>query len=133
MNAHTFDSHSVTCPVCNRTGTTHPREVFGGLYTCPYCQARLVVSWSGHYVRDPFTLKQLGVGRLIRRQSRPVARMLRDVGFRRRPSLVAVIAGLAIAGFALTSLEIWMPERNPFNDLFDRMGEAIESTGIGRE
>jgi hypothetical protein len=59
--------------------------------------------------------------------------MLRDVGFRRRPSLVAVIAGLAIAGFALTSLEIWMPERNPFNDLFDRMGEAIESTGIGRE
>lgn len=128
MNAHIFDSHSVTCPVCNRTGNMNPGDMFGGLYTCPYCQARLVISWSGHYVRDPFTLKQLAVGRLLRRQSRPVARILRDVGIAKRPSLWAVLAGIMVAGLTFATLDTWSPERNPVEGLIERANEILESS-----
>ena len=128
MNAHTFDSHSVTCPICNRTGTIQSGLMFGGLYTCPYCQERLVISWSGHYVRDPFTLKQLAVGRMLRRQSRPLARVLRDVGFTKRPSLIGVLASAVIVSVALATLEGWTPERNPFQGLLEQVSEVVEST-----
>ncbi|MBC6424031.1 MAG: hypothetical protein GDA43_23310 [Hormoscilla sp. SP5CHS1] len=43
------------------------------LYICSYCQERLVVSQSGHYIRDPFAIVGVESGRLLRCQSRPIA------------------------------------------------------------
>jgi hypothetical protein len=126
MNAHTFDSHSVTCPICNRTGRLQSSVMFGGLYTCPYCQERLVISWSGNYVRDPFTIRQLAVGRMLRRQSRPLARALRDVGLNRRSSLMGILAGAVVIGIVIATLDSWMPERNPLKSLLQQVNEVIE-------
>ena len=66
-----------------------------GLFTCPYCQERVVVCHSGHYVRDPFTFKQMMISSALRRQSRPIARIIRDFILLKRP-LVALAVGSAI-------------------------------------
>lgn len=105
MNAPTFDSHSAICPNCHRTGSIKPGRIVNGLLTCQYCRERLVISWSGHYVRDPFTLKKLAVGRMLRRQSRPLARILRDVGIIKHPSAIAVLGSLVLLGCTLAILE----------------------------
>lgn len=127
MNAHIFESHSVLCPVCNRSGHRNPGEILGGLYTCPHCQARLVISWSGHYVRDPFSFKQLSVSRLLRRQSSPVARILRDVGIKKRPSIWAVLAGLVVASVTFATLENGSVDRPPFGQFMEESGEVRDS------
>lgn len=100
MSAHTFDRHSVTCPICHQTGRLQPGQAILGLYTCPHCQARLVVSWSGNYVRDPFALRKLAVSRMLRRQSHPWARILRDFSF----LPIAAIAAATVMGLTLTSV-----------------------------
>lgn len=127
MNAHIFESHSVLCPVCNRSGQRNPGEILGGLYTCPHCQARLVISWSGHYVRDPFTFKQLSVARLLRRQSSPVARILRDVGIKKRPSFWAVLAGLVVASLTFATIENWNGELQLPGQFTEESGEVRDS------
>jgi hypothetical protein len=88
MNASTFNRYSLTCPICQHAGSFQPGEIVCGLYTCPHCQSRFVISWSGHYVRDPLSLSQPFSERVIRQQSRPLARVARDLGIVR----VAVIA-----------------------------------------
>lgn len=129
MNADTFDSHSVTCPICNRTATIHSGLMLGGLYTCPYCQERLVISWSGHYVRDPFTFRQLAVGRMLRRQSRPLARILRDVGLAKPPALLGVLASAVVAGVAFVAIDGFLSaDRHPFQGLLEQVTEVFEST-----
>lgn len=95
MNTHTFDNHYVTCPICQRNATPKPIKRCIGLFSCPYCQERLVVCQSGHYVRDPFTWRQIIVASSLRRQSRPLARIIRDFVLLRRP-MVALAVGSAI-------------------------------------
>ncbi|MEA5595132.1 hypothetical protein [Rivularia sp. UHCC 0363] len=95
MNTHTFDNHYVTCPICQKNPTAKGRKSCAGLYNCPYCQERLVVCRSGNFVRDPFPLKQITLSSVLRRQSRPVARILRDFVFFKHP-LIAFILGSAI-------------------------------------
>ncbi|OUL31186.1 hypothetical protein [Nostoc sp. 106C] len=92
MNIHTFDNHYVTCPICQKNATPKPLKTCIGLFSCPYCQERLVVCQSGHYVRDPFTLKQMMVSSALRRQSSPLARIIRDFVFLKRP-VVALAVG----------------------------------------
>jgi len=95
MNAHTFDTDSPVCPLCHRPGVIKPHKLLKGLLTCQNCRERLVVSWSGHYVRDPFTLNHLATGQMLRRESRPLARIQRD--FRLIiPSIVWTVLGSAI-------------------------------------
>ncbi|MBC6431501.1 hypothetical protein FM036_12080 [Nostoc sp. HG1] len=103
MNIHTFDNHYVTCPICQRNATPKPVKTRMGLFCCPYCQERLVVCQSGHYVRDPFTWRQLMVASSLRRQSRPLARIIRDFVLLKRP-MVALAVGSAIffSAIALT-------------------------------
>ncbi len=132
MNAHTFDSHSVTCPICNRTGTMQSNLMFGGLYICPYCQERLVISWSGHYVRDPFTLRHLEIGRTLRRQSRPLARILRDVGLTKPSSFLGILAGAALAGVTIATVEGWTPQRNPFENLIEQVTDVVDSINLSQ-
>lgn len=129
MNADTFDGQSVTCPICNRTGSFQSGLMFGGLYICPYCQERLVISWSGHYVRDPFTFKRLAVARMLRRQSRPLARILRDIGLTKPQAILGVLAGAVIAGVAFVALDgLAITERNPFQGLVEQVTELFESS-----
>ncbi|MGH7999100.1 MAG: hypothetical protein ACREPR_06650 [Brasilonema sp.] len=93
MNTHTFDNHYVTCPICQKNAKPNLVKTCIGLYTCPYCQERLVVCQSGHYVRDPFAYKQIMVSSALRRQSRPLARILRDFVILKRPVIALVVGG----------------------------------------
>ncbi|MCG6134983.1 MAG: hypothetical protein MET45_10015 [Nostoc sp. LLA-1] len=95
MNIHTFDNHYVTCPICQRNTKTKPVKTYIGLFNCPYCQQKLVVCPSGHYVRDPFTLKQIMICSTLRRQSSPLARIIRDFILLKRPVL-SIAVGIAI-------------------------------------
>ncbi|MEA5552000.1 hypothetical protein VB713_13705 [Anabaena cylindrica UHCC 0172] len=96
MNIHTFDNHYVTCPICQRNNRTQPVKTYRGLFTCPYCQERLVVCKSGHYVRDPFTWKQIMISSALRRQSRPLARMIRDLVLLKRPLVALAMGGVIL-------------------------------------
>ncbi len=127
MNAHTFDSHSVVCPICRRTGPINPGQMLGGLYTCPHCHTRLVISLSGHYVRDPFTFRQVPVEQLLRRQSRPWARILRDVGLTKPVSVMALLVSAVVAGVTFAMIQGWTIERNPMLDALEAPNETIES------
>jgi hypothetical protein len=74
-----------------------------GLLTCPHCRSRFVVSVSGHYVRDPFAANRKRVnGKTIRRQSRPLARMMRDTGISKHSPLIAIATSLLALGFTLS-------------------------------
>jgi len=95
MNTHTFGHHYGTCPICQRSIRTKPIKTYIGLFSCPFCQERVVVCQSGHYVRDPFTWKQIVLSSTLRRQSRPLARIVRDFVFLKRP-LVSLILGSAV-------------------------------------
>lgn len=95
MNAHTFDTDSPVCPICHRAGVIKPHKLLKGLLTCQNCRERLVVSWSGHYVRDPFSLNPLATGQMLRRESRPLARLQRDFKLV-IPSFVWTVLGSAI-------------------------------------
>jgi uncharacterized protein YbaR (Trm112 family) len=101
MNTHTFDNHYVTCPICQRNARAKPVKTYIGLFSCPYCQERLVVCQSGHYVRDPFTFKQMMLCSALRRQSSPLARIIRDFILFKHP-VVAFAVGSAIFLSAIT-------------------------------
>ncbi len=96
MNTHTFDNHYVTCPICQRNATPKPIKTCVGLFSCPYCQEKLVVCQSGHYVRDPFTLKQMMISSALRRQSSPLARIIRDFVFLKRPVVALAVGSVMI-------------------------------------
>ncbi|MBD2505202.1 hypothetical protein [Anabaena azotica] len=98
MNTHTFDNHYVTCPICQRYGRGKQIKSYIGLYSCPYCQERLVVCQSGHYVRDPFTLNQIMICSALRRQSSPISRIIRDFILFKRPLLAFVVGSAVFLG-----------------------------------
>lgn len=97
MNTHTFDNHYVTCPLCHRNANPEKVKTCIGLFSCPYCQERFVVSASGHYVRDPFAFKQMVLATTLRRQSHPVSRIIRDFIFVKRPLVAFVVGSLVMA------------------------------------
>ncbi|HEY9799968.1 MAG TPA: hypothetical protein V6D25_06370 [Leptolyngbyaceae cyanobacterium] len=98
MNTHTFDNHYVTCPICQRYGKGKQIKSYIGLYSCPYCQERLVVCQSGHYVRDPFTLNQIMICSALRRQSSPISRIIRDFILFKRPLLAFAVGSAVFLG-----------------------------------
>ena len=125
MNTHTFGNHSVTCPICQRTGSLKPDKICNGLFTCPSCQERLVVSWSGHYVRDPYNCKQVMIAHLLRRQSRPWARIQRDFGFVKRPSVLIAIGSAVLFGVSVIALESLNPQQKPVQGLLEQVTDVI--------
>ena len=102
MNADTFNTHSVTCPICHHTSILPSIGMLGGLFTCPHCHTNFVLSHSGHYVRDPFCLQQCAVAQMLRRQSHPLARILRDLILTKGLPLLAIISSLLFLGISLT-------------------------------
>ncbi len=105
MNSHTFDNHYVTCPICQKNAKPIPIKTGVGLFTCPYCQERLVVCHSGHYVRDPFTWKQVIISDSLRRQSRPLARIIRDFLFLKRPLLAFMVGGAVFLSIMAATMQ----------------------------
>ena len=126
MNTHTFGNRSVTCPICQRTGKLNLVKIDNGLFTCPSCQERLVVTWSGHYVRDPFNGRQLMIAHLLRRQSRPWARVLRDFGFVKRPSVIIAVGSAILLGLSVITLESLNPQQNRFQGLLEQVTEIVD-------
>jgi hypothetical protein len=126
MNTHTFGNHSVTCPICQPTGRLKLVKISNGLFTCPSCQERLVVTWSGHYVRDPFNGKQVMLVQLLRRQSRPWARILRDFGSLVRPAALVAIGSAILYGASVIALESLNPQQNPVQGILEQVTEMVD-------
>ncbi len=129
MNTPTFKSHYVTCPICNRSSALPPAEMFNGLFTCPHCHSHLVISWSGHYVRDPFAIKQLSMGQSLRRQSRPLARLRRDLCRQYLP-LLAIASSVVLLGFAISGLDTPNTNKNLLNGILEWVSGEEELNNI---
>ncbi|MFM2428933.1 MAG: hypothetical protein RLZZ511_146 [Cyanobacteriota bacterium] len=113
MSADVFHS-SYHCPLCrnlgNRPGDRHDVAVpqgqmrlnpslqpaaigwFQGQLRCPYCQSNFVSSGRGQFVRDPFHVAPRLSIQQLRRQSRPLARLRRDL----QPLLLVVAGALTL-------------------------------------
>ncbi len=127
MNANTFDRSSSHCPACCQVGGLRSIKLVDGLLTCPYCRERLVVSVSGHYVRDPFALRQRVTSHMLRRQSRPLARILRDSGISKHSSLLAMLGTLLLLGFTMAAVSEVSHEPFPFQDKLEQIIKLNES------
>lgn len=100
MSAPLHNTHSITCPICDRTDRRSPDRPLDGLYTCPTCQTRLIVCESRHYVRDPVTAVPVDAQQ-VRRRSRPLARLLRDAGTLKWMATASAIAlGATLISFS---------------------------------
>lgn len=130
MNADTFDRHSSPCPVCHRLGGLQSVKMVNGLLTCPHCREQLVISFSGHYVRDPFTLQQKVTGQRLRRQSRPLARILRDSGVYKHSPLLAILGSLLILGFTMAVVGEGGLQKVPFQSLLEQIVKISEAPGF---
>ena len=96
MNTHNnINNHYLTCPICQNSGKPRLIKSGSGLFTCPYCQERLVVSHSGHYVRDPFVWKQIIFCESSCSQGRKSSKTLRNSPLLKR-SLVSLILVISV-------------------------------------
>lgn len=112
MNADTFNTYSVTCPICHHTSIVSSMGVLGGLFTCPHCHTHFVISNSGHFVRDPFCLRKWAVGQMLRRQSHPWARISRDLWLTRRFPLAMLVSGILFVSLAVAANNQLSSEQN---------------------
>ncbi len=127
MNADTFDRPSSPCPVCHQMGGLRSLKMVNGLLTCPYCRQRLVVSVNGHYVRDPFVFRPRVTSQMLRRQSRPIARILRDSGISKHSSLLALLGSLLFLGFTMAAVNEVSHQRLPFQDKLEQIVKLGDS------
>lgn len=132
MNAPTYNTHSVTCPICNRSSVVGPVGMVSGLFTCPHCHSHMVISWSGHFVRDPFSLKQLTVGKMLRRESRPLARLKRDFGLSKPFPLIAILGSVVFFGCALAATEQSLPQQNSLQGFLEWVSGTGNSEDVSR-
>lgn len=123
MNTHTFgNNHYTTCPICQRSSNLKLVKMCKGLFTCNSCQEKLVVTWSGHYVRDPFSGRRVLVAQLLRRQSNPWARIIRDLGSIKRPFMYIAV-GVLIVGASVFTVENVNHQQNPINRVVEEINE----------
>ncbi len=61
-----------------------------------------MVCKSGHYVRDPFIFKQILISSTLRRQSRPLSRILRDFVLLRPVIALALGSAILLSTMAMT-------------------------------
>ena len=103
MNTHNnINNHYLTCPICQNNGEPRLIKSGSGLFTCPYCQERLVVSRSGHYVKDPFVWKQIIFCESSCNQRRRSSKTFRNSPLLKRSlvSLILIVSILAGMIFA---------------------------------
>jgi len=92
----------------------------------------MVISWSGHFVRDPFTLKQLTVGKMLRRESRPLARIQRDLGIGKLFPLLALLGSAVFLGFAIVATEQSLPRQQSFQGFLEWVSGSGNSQDVSR-
>jgi hypothetical protein len=92
----------------------------------------MVISWSGHFVRDPFSLKQLAVGKMLRRESRPLARIQRDLGIGKHLGLLAILGSAVFLGFAIVATEKSLPHQDSFQGFFEWVNGSENSHDVSR-
>jgi hypothetical protein len=92
----------------------------------------MVISWSGHFVRDPFSLKQMTVGKMLRRQSRPLARLQRDFGFGKHFPLLAILGSVVFLGCAIAATEQSLPRQNSFQGFLEWVSGTDNSQDVSR-
>ena len=126
MNTHTFGNHHTTCPLCQSSTNLKLVKMCKGLFTCNSCQEKLVVTWSGHYVRDPFSGKQILVAQLLRRQSSPWARIIRDLGSIKRP-FVYVALGALIVSASVFTVENFNHQQNSTDRVVEKINNVDNS------
>jgi hypothetical protein len=78
-----------------------------------------VISWSGHFVRDPFTLNPLMVGKMLRRQSRPFARLRRDLGVAKYLSMFAILGSAVCLGWMIATADQPISKQQPIKNLIE--------------
>jgi hypothetical protein len=85
-----------------------------------------VVSRNGHFVRDPFTLKQLTDSRTLRRQSHPFSRILRDFGLAKHPSLLAIASTIVLLSVTLAAVTDWTVPQTSWKGMVNQITEMVE-------
>lgn len=80
-------------------------------------------------MRDPFSLKQLTVGKMLRRESRPLARIQRDFGLGKHFPLIAILGSMVFLGCAIAATEQSLPRQNSFQGLI----EWVSGTGNSQD
>ena len=122
MNTPTFGNHYTTCPIRQRSSHLKLVKLCKGLFTCNSCQEKLVVTWSGHYVRDPFSGKQVLVAQLLRRQSKPWARIIRDLDLIKRPFMYVAV-GVLLVGASVFTVENINYQQNSQDRLVEKIND----------
>ena len=83
-------------------------------------------------MRDPFSLKQLTVGKMLRRESRPLARIQRDLGIGKHLGLLAILGSAVFLGFAIAATERSLPQQNSFQGFFEWVNGSGNSQDVSR-
>jgi hypothetical protein len=126
MSANTFDSYSVVCPICHRARQMQLGNAINGLYSCPYCQERFVISQSGHFVRDPAPPQPRAYEQTIRRQSRPLARIRRDFGLGKPIAIMILLGSAVFLGYSLTA-DHRPNQSNPMQQMINWVKKTVKS------
>ena len=80
-------------------------------------------------MRDPFSLKQLTVGKMLRRESRPLARIQRDFGLGKHWTLIAILGSVVFFGCAIAATEQSLPRQDSFQGFL----EWVSGTGNSQD
>ena len=83
-------------------------------------------------MRDPFSLKQLTVGKMLRRESRPLARIQRDLGIGKRLPLLAILGSAVFLGFAIVATDKSLPQQNSFQGFLEWVNGSGNSQDVSR-
>ncbi len=83
-------------------------------------------------MRDPFCLKQLTVGKMLRRESRPLARIQRDFGLGKHFPLIAILGSMVFLGCAIAATEQSLPRQNSFQGFLEWVSGTDNSQDASR-
>ena len=81
-------------------------------------------------MRDPFSLKQLTVGKMLRRESRPLARIQRDFGLGKHFPLIAILGSVVFFGSAIAATEKSLPRENSFQGFLEWVSGTANSQDV---
>ena len=83
-------------------------------------------------MRDPFSLKQLTVGKMLRRESRPLARIQRDLGIGKHFPLLAILGSAVFLGFAIVATDQSLARQQPFQGFLEWVSGSGNSQDVSR-
>lgn len=66
------------------------------------------------------------IAHVLRRQSRPWARILRDIGFLKRPSVIIAVGSAILFGVSAITIESLNLEQQPIQGLLKQVTEFVD-------